>query len=157
MQAEAIIERARSLGISLSAVGDRIQYTPKSLAPKEFVDELREHKPEVLVHLRHQETECALETEGLLAWACELAEHDMVLPDPISYTEASLRTVTTTRISWYARQYLNTISFARLQQQTGGWGRWTGRWWKERESEALGALQALRVTMQKQDIRQNQP
>lgn len=88
-----------------------------------------------------------LERQALLAWACDLAELDMVLPDCITFIEAPQRPVTTGRVSWYAREYLRTISFARLQQQSGGVGQWTTEWWKKRQGEAVGALEALRQAL----------
>lgn len=81
--------------------------------------------------------------ERLLSWASQLAEQDIELPRPVTYVEAPLRSVTTTRISWYARQYLTTIASARLSQSTGGCGRWTPDWLLERKQEAVGALRAL--------------
>ena len=55
MRAETIVLQAEELGISLAAVGDRIQYSPKEAAPDEFLDVLRQHKQEVLRYLTDQE------------------------------------------------------------------------------------------------------
>jgi hypothetical protein len=88
-----------------------------------------------------------LERRALLAWASELAEQEAVLPGPISYIEAPRRTVTTQEVSRHAAQYLRTIARARLQQETGGWGRWTPEWWAGVEEEAMGALTALRSAL----------
>ena len=53
MSIEAVLERASALGISLTVDGNRIGYTPKANAPPDFVETLRERKPEILAHLRH--------------------------------------------------------------------------------------------------------
>ena len=45
------------------------------------------------------------DTEHLLAWASEIAQQDLVLPMPVGYLEAPLRTVTTHRVSYYANLY----------------------------------------------------
>ena len=88
-----------------------------------------------------------LQLRSLLAWASELAEQDVVLPEPISYIEAPRRTVTTEEVSRYAARYLWTIGYSRLQQETGGWGRWTPEWWTGVEDEAVGALAGLRSAL----------
>jgi hypothetical protein len=90
------------------------------------------------------------DTEHLLAWASEIAQQDLVLPMPVRYLEAPLRTVTTHRVSYYANLYLREISYARLQQRTGGWGRFTSEWFKEQERGAIQALAALREAIQTQ-------
>ncbi len=51
MNAQAIMERARMLGVTLTVAGDRIRYAPKSGTPAEFVEQLREHKSELLAYL----------------------------------------------------------------------------------------------------------
>ncbi len=58
MNAEAIAQRARELGVTLTVAGDRIRYAPKSATPPDFVDALREHKAEVLQVLRDREKHC---------------------------------------------------------------------------------------------------
>ena len=87
------------------------------------------------------------ERSSLLAWASELAEQAIVLPQSITYEETPLRIVTTDRVSFYATHYLGTVSFARLNRATGGWGMWIPEWWSDREREAIGALHALRTAM----------
>ncbi len=86
---------------------------------------------------------------GLFAWASHLSEQELVLANPVSYAEGELLTVTTVRISFYAAQYLGTISYARLQQETGGWGMFKREWWSARERQALGALANLRQALEK--------
>jgi hypothetical protein len=76
----------------------------------------------------------------------------MELGTPIKYTEVPLRTVTTGRVSFYASQYLKTVSYARMSQRTGGWGTWTPGWWKKREDEAFGALRRLRDAMKTREV-----
>ena len=48
MKAQSLLDRAQHLGISLRIVGDHIRYRPKSVAPSEFVEELRNQKAEII-------------------------------------------------------------------------------------------------------------
>ena len=96
-----------------------------------------------------EESLAVLERQHLLAWAVELSEQEITLPSAVSYVEAPLRTVTTDRISWYAGQYLRTISFSHLGQNlSGSWEPWTATWWRGIESEALAAMSALREAVE---------
>jgi|WetSurMetagenome_2_1015567.scaffolds.fasta_scaffold17808_3 hypothetical protein len=142
MDAEAILQRANELGITLTLHGDRIRYSPKSLTPDDFVETLREHKAEVMAYLRERGQ--AQESSDLLAWAAHLAEENMTLSEPIRYIEVTQRAVTTCRVSWYATHYLGVIAYARLEQGNGGWGMFQPSWWQEREQEAVVALGYLR-------------
>ena len=54
MEPEALVERARVLGVTLSVAGDRIRYSPKSGTPDEFVEMLKEHKAQLLAFLSGQ-------------------------------------------------------------------------------------------------------
>ena len=51
MNVDAIVQRADSLGITLSIIGDRIRYSPKSRAPEDFIEALRASKGELLAYL----------------------------------------------------------------------------------------------------------
>ncbi len=145
MSVETIIRQAHDLGITLRVAGDRIEYAPRASAPGDFVEALRRQKAEVIAFITQQGATAGVSPEAaLLSWASELAEQDSVLSEPVQFVEAPLRTISTGRVSWYAAQYLRTITFARQERQLGGWGRWTPTWWKQREQEALGALAALR-------------
>jgi len=108
-------------------------------------DDLNPSVPELRVN-----EPCTPTTPDLLAWASELAEQNLVLEKPVSFVEAPLRTLTTKHVSEKVTHYLRVISYARLQQRTGGMGRFKPPWWKEREEEALGALSALREAMEGQ-------
>jgi hypothetical protein len=174
MKPQRIVEQARGLGVTLWVADNRIFYSPKSQAPVELVETLRQHKQELLAHLSHQ-SDVTLEsctqnphnpqkadaertpvepvppdTEHLLAWASEIAEQDLVLLMPVRHLDAPLCTVTTQRVSYYTSLYLREISYARLQQRTGGWGRFTPEWFKEQEKGAIQALTALREAIQTQ-------
>ena len=145
MNAEAIVHRAKQLGVTLTLAGDSIRYVPKSAAPPDLITTLRKHKPEVLAYLRKNlGAPPGSETHRLLTWASRLAVKDLVLPEPITYVEVPLRSIRTERVSRYAAQYLTTVSLSHLAQRAGGWGPWTPEWWKRREDEALCALRALR-------------
>ena len=58
MSAEAVIQQAKELGITLTLYGDAIRYQPKSAASLDFVDELRKHKAELFA-LLEQSAICA--------------------------------------------------------------------------------------------------
>ena len=137
--AVALLSRALELGILLRVEEDWIVYRPKSGAPEEFVIELRENKNAVLHLLRRR--------EQLLNWASRLAEEGLELPVKITYEEAPLRIISTTRVSDSAAHYLTTIFRAQHGQRTGGWGKWTSEWWKQREEEAMHALTNLRYAL----------
>jgi hypothetical protein len=171
MNALEIVQQAQELGISLVIQGDRILYTPKSRTPIEFVAALRKHKQELLRYLSQQADDAFSvpaqnprnpgksdfqervenpETHHLLAWASELAEQDVVLPKPLTYVEAPLRTITTVRVSRYAAIYLRTMLLAQSNKRTGGRGTFTHDWWQRQEQEAIQALLALRGAMHAQ-------
>ena len=88
-----------------------------------------------------------LEQQQLLAWAAEVAEADVTLATPITYRETPLRPITTTQVSRVTRTYLKTVAMAKIHRATGGWGRFTPKWWDGQANEALGALKALRTAM----------
>ena len=69
----------------------------------------------------------------------------------ISACSFGATTVNTNVVCFQCGHYLTTIAQARLSVATGGWGRWTPQWWKEREDEALGALRALRGALEEQE------
>lgn len=145
VDAATIFEAARGHGITLSVVGDRIRYSPKSKTPEKLLELIRAHKGELLTYLASPTPGAgAVVDSGLLAWAAELAEQDIELVAPIEFTEAPLRTVTTLRVSYYASHYLKTIAHVRVHRSSGGFGSWTPSWWDEQEMEALDALKALR-------------
>ena len=52
VSAEHVIELAERLGVTMTVIGDRIQYRPASAAPPEFVEILRQNKFEVMNCLR---------------------------------------------------------------------------------------------------------
>lgn len=54
VDAQAVLDHAKLLGIVLRVEEGRIRYRPKSAAPVEFVDTLREHKPQVMALLQAQ-------------------------------------------------------------------------------------------------------
>ena len=150
MKAPDLICESEKRGARLWAEKDRLELDAPADFPDEMIELLRQHKAEVLAYLRNElNMSGGIEVTRLLAWAAEMAEQDRVLPDPVSYVEAELRIVTTARVSWYAAHYLTTISYARLQQQNGGWGRCTPEWWREREQEALKALRNLREALER--------
>ena len=149
MDVVAIIAYCEVRDIRLEPQGDRlIADGPNDAMTEDLLDGLRRHKAELLAYFSRESYE-ALKSgiPGLLAWASELSDQDLVTPDQVSYVEAPLRTVSTERVSWYASHYLRTIISARIGQQIGGWGMFDARWRREREKEAISALAALREAM----------
>jgi hypothetical protein len=147
---DQLLRRANSLGARLWAEGERLELDAPADFPDELIELLREHKTAVLMVLTGNTcTPVGTSLSELLAWASELAERDVVLPEPVSYVEVPLRTVSTRRVSWYVAHYLKTISAARLYQENPElcWRPRTREWWKEREDEALGALASLRKAL----------
>ncbi len=145
LDAASIVREVEERGIRLSVVDGKIRYSPKSQTPEELLDALKARKDQVLAYLSGRRViPSSNETASLLAWASELADRELVLCRPLKYIEAPLRKIRTERVSWYARHYLKTIGFARINQETSGWGNWTPDWWKGRENDALEALRALR-------------
>jgi len=166
MNIPEILQVLKERGVTITVSGDRLKLVPGSRVPAEMAETLRAHKAEVLEYLRDAISKVLVNLSDLglqvsqphvptapdlLAWGSELAEQKLVLPERVSYVEAPLRTITTERVSWYAALYLKTISYARLNQRTGGWGRFTPEWWKEQEHQALGALAALREALEKRE------
>lgn len=58
ISAEVILERAVELGVTLTVAGDLLQVRPKSAAPANFVDDLRENKLAIIDYLRNQPRHC---------------------------------------------------------------------------------------------------
>jgi hypothetical protein len=52
MEATAILDKLHSLGIGVTVSGDKLRLEPGSSVPKELVEELKAHKPEVLCLLK---------------------------------------------------------------------------------------------------------
>ena len=94
-----------------------------------------------------EESLADLERQEILAWASEVCEQDIVLPEGVTFVEEPLCTVTITKVSQYVADRLRFIIHAHFQQRTGGMGRWLPSWWKEREEAAIGALFSLRSAM----------
>ena len=143
-----LITRAEAKGAALRIRMGQVEVRGLERLPKQLAEDLRTHQAEVREHLSRQETvSVPEEVAHLLAWASELAEQELILERSVTYVETPARTVTTDQASWYAAHYLNSISHARGQQQSRGWGGLTTAWWKEREQDAFEALERLREAM----------
>jgi hypothetical protein len=151
MDALELINQAQSLGARIWRDGEHLELDAPADFPEELVELLRCHKAAVLQALAGKGRKHSVyEIPRLLAWASELAEQELVLPRPVTYVETPLRTITTPRVSYYAALYLREISYTRLQQRTGGWGRFTTERFKEQDRGAIQALAALREAIQTQ-------
>jgi hypothetical protein len=97
-----------------------------------------------------------VDRDHLLAWASELAEKGTILAEPVTFIEAPLRRISTIRVSHHASIHLRTVTMARTNQVTGGWGKFTREWWREQEQAALNASAALRNAMEGQSSQEIQ-
>jgi hypothetical protein len=157
MTLRALLEDLQAKDICLKVVDGKLWVdAPKGKLTPDLRDVLRRHKADLVAYLRgipiaiREVALAEMESQQLLAWASQLAEQELVLPEPVTYIEAPLRTIITPRVSCYAALYLREISYARLQQRTGGWGCFTSEWFKEQERGAIEALAALREAIQTQ-------
>ena len=55
VNAQSLLTRAQKMGISLRIVGEQIRYRPRASTPPEFVEELKNHKAEVMELLTEPE------------------------------------------------------------------------------------------------------
>ena len=94
-----------------------------------------------------EESLAGLERQELLAWANELAEQGLVLERRAEFAETSLRPVFVAEVSKYAARQLRFISFANVQQRTGGIGGWRPEWFSAQAEVAFGALRALKKVL----------
>ena len=94
-----------------------------------------------------EESLADLERQEILAWASEVCEQGLVLPEGVAFVEEPLCTVTVTKVSQYVGDRLRFIIHAHFQQRTGGMGRWLPSWWKEREEASIGFLISIRSAM----------
>jgi hypothetical protein len=148
-----LITQAEKRGASFRVNNGHVEVLGMENLPNELVSELRDCKAELLRHLMSTLAQMTTEEiSGPLSWASELSEQELVLADSVSFVEAPLRNVTTTRVSWYAAHYLRTINFSLGQQETGGWGNWTPEWWRERQQEAVTALANLKDALDIQKV-----
>ena len=143
-----LVRKVESLGATLTLYGELLELDVPVDFPDDLMEALRQRKPEVIAHkTRGTDRPLAQGIPALLAWASELAEQDLTLTEPVSYLEATLCTISTQRVSWYASHYLRGITSGRIGQHTGGWGIFDAEWHREQETEALAALAALRKAM----------
>ena len=99
-----------------------------------------------------EESLADLERQGLLAWANELAEQELVLGQRAEFIEAPLRPVFVAEVSKYAARQLRFIALANIQQRTGGIDGRGPEWFKGQAEVAFGAPQALRVVLSKDGL-----
>lgn len=148
MNPSLLILKVERLGAKLWVEGERLELDLPDEFPDDLVELLRQHKNEVLAHLRSEPDKSDKQMSPLLVWAAEVAEQCLELKEPLTFVETELRTVMTKRVSFYASRYLGTVSYARLQQKTGGWGRFRREWWQDRETDALHALANLKLAFE---------
>ena len=51
MTGTEVLERLEVLGVKLEVVGDKVRLIPGSLVPPDVLEELRQHKSEIIEHL----------------------------------------------------------------------------------------------------------
>ena len=145
MNAVEVLAEAERRGVDVQCRGDRLVYRgSRSALSPDFMESLRYCKPEILSILWERQAA----TQQLLGWASEISEDDIVLLDPVRFNETPLRPLAVTEVSKYALRQLKLITRSRIQQQTGGLGRFTPEWWRVQEEEALSALASLKEAME---------
>ncbi len=79
MTASAVVEEVRRRGVKLrvSADGERLEFAPASKVPPELVEQLRQHKPEIMRSLASHEPVVESEAE-----ARDMAHQRFGEPDP---------------------------------------------------------------------------
>lgn len=143
MRSATLIAELKRCGARLEVFGDRLRVqAPKGAIRSELKAALEEHKRELLVLLGSSD-----QRAGLLAWASELGEQDIVLERPTSFVEKPRVPVQVQEVSKYARRHLRTIASAHIYEVSGGWGHFDATWWHQRKQEALDALVALREAL----------
>ena len=145
MKLEEMITRLEFHGVRLKADGGRVWVNaPTGAVTEEMRALLRRNRQDIIEYLDRERTDL----ENLLAWASDLGESGIVLEQPVKFAERPLVQVATREISRYATERLRFISFSRTMQETGGQGRWTATWFRDRQGEAVGALKALRIAIE---------
>ena len=146
METNELLERIYRLGVSMTLDGDDIVLKPGDKVPAGMLPELKVHKTALVRHLRrlHEVSTQERTRAQLLAWASELVNNDVVTESPVTFNETPLRPVRTTRISFYARQYLQLVAAVESARQGLTWEPWTVEWHEERAREAIEALENLR-------------
>ena len=124
---------AVSVALNVLVTGDNLHLEAPLPLPDDLMEELRLQKLAVIAYLMGEDLDGGISTESiLLAWACEIAEQELVFVQPVSFHEVPLRTVTTSRVSWYAAHYLRIVGYSRSMAESGVLGRWTSAWRNER-------------------------
>lgn len=140
-----VLCEAERLGVTVEPRGDGLAYRGlRSVLSPEFIESLRNHKTEILPILREKQAS----VEMLLGWASWVSESELVLQEPLNFSETSLRPVVITDVSQYALRQLKLITQCRIQQGLGGQPGFNRCWWREREEEALSALDSLKKAME---------
>ncbi|MDA1129634.1 MAG: hypothetical protein O2913_13210 [Chloroflexi bacterium] len=140
-----VLVEAERRGVKVQPRGERLIYRgSRSALSPEFMESLRYLKQEILSILWERQSV----TEKLLAWASMVSEDEVILQDPVRFHETPLRPVAVTEISQYALRQLKLISRSRIEQDTGGMGRFGLDWWRLQEEEALSALASLKEAME---------
>ena len=150
MTAEELLREVHARGATFQVLEEnRLKVRASSPLPTEMMEELREHKTAILALLadEYPANVIASENQDLLAWAAAAAEDGLTLPEPVQFLEAPLRPFTTAEVGRYCRDQLRILFMARSHRATGGWGRFTAEWWTDMESNAIGALTALRLSI----------
>ena len=155
MTAEELLRQVRARDAILQVLGEsRLKVRGSSPLPTGMMEELREHKVPILALLMDEPptmTPTLVSQEGsshLLAWAAAASEDGLVQPEPVQFLETPLRPFTTAEVGRYCRCQMRILFMARSHRAISGWGRFTAEWWREMESQAIGALAALRSAIE---------
>jgi hypothetical protein len=87
--------------------------------------------------------------EAVLGWATALVEGVITYagPFPVRFLESPLVPVQVFDPVNYARRWLQTLAFARVMVETGGFGPWGRDYYESNIAAGLAALQAMQTAM----------
>ena len=127
MIAEELLRQVRARGATFQVVEkSRLKVRASSPLPDGMMEELRQHKTDILALLADEPSANALaevnqgETAKLLAWAAHAAETGITLLEPVHFLETPLRPYTTAEEGRYCRDRLKCLAMARSNKVTGG-------------------------------------
>ncbi len=148
MNAAEILKQARDYGATFRVVErDRLKIQAPSPLPADLMEEVRQHKADILALLAPPPPAHDEDTARLLAWASRAAEAGLTLPEPVRFFEGPLRPHTTVQVGRYCRDQLRYLSMAKSNGAAGGWDRFPPQWWSELEVSTIESLASLKAAV----------
>ena len=148
MNAEAILKQARAQGATFQVLEQgRLKVQAPSPLPESLMEEVRQHKADILALLAPSNPVHDEDTARLLAWASQAAEAGLTLPEPVRFFEGPLRLRTTSEVGRFCKDQLKYLSMAKSNGAAGGWDRFPPQWWAELEATTIESLAALKAAV----------